>query len=50
MGPNATVLAYKDSDFMGPEVAFISNQRVSDLGELDMSDAIESLKIQCGKD
>ena len=49
VGPNARVLAYKDSDFMGPEVAFISNQRVSDLGELDMSDAIESLKIQCGK-
>lgn len=49
VGPNARVLAYKDSDFMGPEVAFISNQRVSDLDELDMSDGIGSLKIQCGK-
>jgi hypothetical protein len=50
VGPNATVYAYKDSDFSGTEVVFVANQRISDLGELNMSDEIESLKIKCGKE
>jgi hypothetical protein len=44
------VFAYKNRDFSGPEVVFASNQRVRELDQLDMSDAIESLKIQCGKE
>lgn len=50
VGPSATVYAYKDRDFSGTEVAFVPNQRTSNLGELDMSDDIESLKIQCEKE
>lgn len=50
VGPNAMVYAYKDPDFSGAEVAFVANQRSSDLAELDMSDNIESLKIKCGKE
>lgn len=50
VGPNAMVYAYKDPDFSGTEVAFVANQRNSDLADLDMSDNIESLKIQCGKE
>ncbi|MBA3967186.1 MAG: hypothetical protein H0X47_15710 [Nitrospirales bacterium] len=50
VGPNATVYAYKDRDFSGTEVVFVANQRVGDLGELNMSDDIESLKIKCGKE
>ena len=50
VGPNATIYAYKDRDFSGTEVVFVANQRVSDLGDLDMSDEIESLKIKCGKE
>jgi hypothetical protein len=50
VGPSASVYAYKDRDFSGTEVAFLSNQRVSQLGELDMSDEIESLKVQCATD
>ena len=50
VGPSATVYSYKDRDFLGTEVVFVKNQRISNLGELDMSDDIESLKIQCGKE
>lgn len=50
VGPSAMVYAYKDPDFSGTEVAFVANQRTSDLGELGMSDDIESLKIKCGKE
>lgn len=50
VGPSATVYAYKDPDFSGTEVAFVANQRTKDLGELGMSDDIESLKIKCGKE
>lgn len=48
VGPSAMVYAYKNRDFTGPEVVFVSNQRIRDLGELDLSDDIESLKVQCG--
>jgi hypothetical protein len=47
VGPSATVKAYKDKDFKGTEIAFTSNQRVPDLGKLDMSDDIESMKLSC---
>jgi hypothetical protein len=50
VGPNATVFGYKEPDFSGQEIAFVPNQRISDLDELDMSDNIESLKIQCGQE
>lgn len=47
VGPNATVKAYKDKDFKGTEIAFTSNQRVPNLGKLDMSNDIESMKVSC---
>jgi hypothetical protein len=47
IGPNATVKAYKDKDFKGTEIAFTSNQRVPNLGKLDMSNVIESIKVSC---
>ena len=49
VGSSATVLAYKDKDFKGTEIAFAPGQRIPDLSELDMSNDIESLKITCGK-
>jgi len=49
VGSSATVLAYKDKDFKGTEIAFTSGQRIPDLSKLDMSNDIESLKITCGK-
>ncbi len=47
VGSGAMVLAYKDKDFKGTEVAFASGQRVPDLSKLDMSNDIESMKITC---
>jgi hypothetical protein len=47
VGPNTTVKAYKDKDFKGTEIAFTSNQRVPNLGKLDMSNDIESMKVSC---
>jgi len=49
VGSGATVLAYKDKDFKGTEIAFAPGQRISDLSQLDMSNHIESMKITCGK-
>ena len=49
VGSSATVLAYKDKDFMGTEIAFAPGQRIPDLSQLDMSNNIESMKITCGK-
>lgn len=49
VGSGATVLAYKDKDFKGTEIAFTSGQRIPNLSELDMSNDIESMKITCGK-
>jgi hypothetical protein len=48
-GSYATVLACKDKDFKGTEIAFTSGQRIPTLSELDMSNDIESMKISCGK-
>lgn len=49
VGSSATVLAYKDKDFKGTEIAFAPGQRIPDLSKLDMSNDIESMKITCGK-
>ena len=49
VGSSAMVLAYKDKDFKGTEIAFTSGQRIPDLSQLDMSNDIESMKITCGK-
>ena len=49
VGSNATVLAYKDKDFKGTEIAFAPGQRIPDLSQLDISNHIESMKIACGK-
>jgi hypothetical protein len=49
VGDNATVHAFKDKDFKGPEIAFTPGQRVPKLSKLDMSNTIESMKITCGK-
>jgi hypothetical protein len=49
VGSDATVLAYADKDFQGTEIAFTQNQRVPDLGKLDMKNEIESMKIECGR-
>jgi len=48
VGSDAKVLAYKDKDFKGAEIAFAPGQRVPDLSKLDMSNDIESMKISCG--
>lgn len=49
VGSGATVRAYKERDFQGPEIAFTSGQRIPDLSKLDMSNEIESMKITCEK-
>ena len=49
VGSGATVLAYKDKDFKGTEIAFAPGQRIPDLSDLDMSNHIESMKIACAK-
>ena len=49
VGSSASVMAYKDKDFKGPEIAFAPGQRVPDLSKLDMSNEIESMKITCAK-
>lgn len=48
VGSNASVLAYSDRDFRGTELAFVPNQRVKDLSDLNMNNDIESMKIKCG--
>jgi len=39
------VLAYKDKDFKGTQIAFASEQHIPALSRLDMSNGIESMKI-----
>jgi hypothetical protein len=48
VGSDARVLAYKEKDFKGTEIAFAPGQRIPDLSKLDMSNDIESMKITCG--
>ena len=47
VGPGATVRAYKERDFKGPEFVFASGQHIPKLSKLDMSNEIESMKIAC---
>ena len=49
VGSDATVLAYKEKDFKGTEIAFAPDQRIPDLSKFDMSNDIESMKITCEK-
>ena len=48
VGSNATVHAWMDRDFKGPEISFTPGQRVPKLSKLKMSNTIESMKITCG--
>jgi hypothetical protein len=49
VGPTASVHAFEDRDFKGTEITFAPDQRVPNLGKLDMANDIESLKISCQK-
>ena len=49
VGSNASVSAYEDKEFKGTEITFAPNQRVPNLGKLDMANDIESMKITCAK-
>ena len=48
VGSNATVHAWMNKDFTGPEMTFTPGQRVPKLSKLKMSNAIQSMKITCG--
>ena len=47
VGSNATVQAWINKDFSGPEMTFTPGQRVPKLSKLKMSNAIQSMKIAC---
>ena len=47
VGSNASVSAYEDKEFKGTDITFAPNQRVPNLGKLDMANDIESMKITC---
>jgi len=48
VGSTATVQAWINKDFSGPEMTFTPGQRVPKLSKLKMSNAIQSMKIACG--
>ena len=48
VGTNATVHAWQNKDFTGPEITITPGQRVPKLSKLSMSNTIESMKITCG--
>jgi hypothetical protein len=48
VGSNATMQAWINKDFSGPEMTFTPGQRVPKLSKLKMSNAIQSVKIVCG--
>ncbi|HMD81613.1 MAG TPA: beta/gamma crystallin domain-containing protein [Anaerolineales bacterium] len=48
VGSNATVHAWMNTDFKGPELTLTPGQRVPKLSKLEMSNTIESMKITCG--
>lgn len=48
VGTNATVRAWQNKDFTGPEITFAPGQRVPKLSKLKMANNIESMKITCG--
>ena len=49
VGTNATVHAWMNKDFTGPEITFSPGQRVPKLSKLKASNAIQSMKINCGR-
>ena len=46
VGPRAVARAYSDRNYKGTELAFLPDQRIGDLSDLNMGNTIESLKIQ----
>ncbi|MDF2458707.1 MAG: exported protein of unknown function [Nitrospira sp.] len=48
VGSNATVHAWMNKDYTGPEITFTPGQRVPKLSKLKASNSIESMKITCG--
>jgi hypothetical protein len=48
VGSNATVRAWMNKDFTGPEITFTPGQRVPKLSKLKASNSIQSMKITCG--
>jgi hypothetical protein len=48
VGTNATVHAWINKDFTGPQITFTPGQRVPKLSKLKASNAIQSMKIICG--
>jgi hypothetical protein len=47
VGPRAEVTVWKDVAYGGNHVTYKANQRIDQLGENDLSDEIESIKITC---
>ena len=48
VGSNATVHAWINKDYTGPEITFTPGQRVPKLSKLKASNSIQSMKIICG--
>jgi hypothetical protein len=48
VGSTATVHAWINRDFTGPEITFTPGQRVPKLSKLKASNSIQSMKITCG--
>jgi hypothetical protein len=48
VGSNATVHAWMERDYKGPELTFTPGQRVPKLSKVKMANTIESMKITCG--
>jgi len=49
VGTNATVHAWMNKDFTGPEITFGPGQRVPKLSKLKASNSIQSMKVICGR-
>ena len=48
VGSSATVHAWINKDYTGPEITFTPGQRVPKLSKLKASNSIQSMKITCG--
>ena len=48
VGSNATVHAWMDKDFKGPEISFTPGHGCQNFRNSKMSNTIESMKITCG--
>ena len=47
VGPSATVKVWKDRSDSNAFVTFQANQRVDQLGEMDLADDIEAMEVTC---